>query len=201
MFDDLLHKFTKTLGLDSTPDHHPQPAPNPVPSQPTFSDATELAPQTIGEFVELIKQTPKSVLSSQDRRRIAAVMSFDDKKVRDLMVPRSQMVFVHDNEILGPLVLDKLYQSGNNVFPVVDVRDHVLGLIHTEALSALEIREADRASKYLDPKVQYLHVGDSLASAVSEIKQTGETYFLVLDELDTLAGFFTIQQLFDYLLS
>ena len=201
MFDDLLHKFTKTLGLDSTPDHQPQLVSNSIPSQPTFSDAAEMAPQTIGEFVELIKKTPKSILSSQDRRRIAAVMSFDDKKVRDLMIPRSQMVFVHDNEILGPLVLDKLYQSGFNVFPVVDVRDHVLGLIHTEALNALEIREADRAAKYLDSKVQYLHVGDSLNSAISAIEQTGETYFLVLDELDTLAGFFTIQQLFDYLLN
>lgn len=167
---------------------------------PTFSSASEMAPQTLAEFVDLIKHTPKSVLSAKDRRRIAAVMSFDEKKVRDLMIPRKKMVFVRETEILGPLTLDKLYKSGFNVFPVVDDRDHVLGLIHTEALNALEVRETNRATKYLDPRVEYLHSGDSLTTAVSEIERTNEYYFLVLDELDTLAGFFSVQQLFDYLL-
>ena len=140
MFNDLLQKIAKSVNGSAEDSHetvHVTRSASPETSKPTFSDVSEMAPQTIGEFVDIIKNTPKSVLSSQDRCRIAAVMSFDDRKVRDLMIPRSQMIFVHDTEILGPLMLDKLYKSGFNVFPVVDARDHVLGLIHTEALNAL----------------------------------------------------------------
>lgn len=229
MFDRFIHKFVETFisksGTSPEPDarlslsssskispspqlspelsshraHSPSNSPRPVVS-PTFSDAAEMAPQTTGEFIEIIKKTPKSVLSAKDRRRIAAVMSFDAKKVRDLMVPRSKMIFVRETELLGPLTLDKLYKSGFNIFPVVNSRDHVLGVIHTESLNALEIRDTKRAADFIDPEVQYLHNSDSLKTAISEIEHTGSLYFLVLDELDTLTGCFTIKQLLDYLL-
>jgi CBS domain containing-hemolysin-like protein len=46
------------------------------------------APKTLEDFVGVIQRTPKSVLSSQDRKKIAAIMSFDERTVDDLMVPR-----------------------------------------------------------------------------------------------------------------
>lgn len=165
-----------------------QPAPEPP------------APQSLSDFIALIKRTPRTVLSGTDRTRIAAIMSFDDRRVADLMVSKSQMVFVRDTEILGPLVLDKLYKSGFTNFPVVDYQQKVLGIIHTEALNALEIKETDRATKYLDPTVCYLHLDDSLQDAVNEIERTNSYYFLVLGTDDTLTGFFTVQMLLDYLL-
>ena len=67
-------------------------------------------------------------------------------------------MFVKEDEILGPLVLDNLYKSGFKNFPVVDGRGRVVGMIHTEALNALEIRKTDRADKYMDKKVNYLKV-------------------------------------------
>ncbi len=207
MFDQLLRKFVKFLDpkLDKyrdVPRSHAAGSAEPKsPPKLTFTPERELAPQTVAEFVSIIKHTPKSVLSTQDRRRIAAVMSFDSRQVSDLMVPKSQMLFVKDTEVLGPLTLDKLYKSGFNDFPVVDARGRVLGIINTEALNALEIRETNRATKYLNTLVYYLHANDTLKFAISEIERTNNYYFLVLDELESLAGFFTVQQLLDYLLN
>ncbi|MBQ7851502.1 MAG: hypothetical protein IJ342_01305, partial [Muribaculaceae bacterium] len=67
------------------------------------------SPKNLEEFIAIIQRTPKSVLSSKDRDRIAAVMSFEGKTVGDLMADKSRIVFVKSNEMLGPLVLDKLY--------------------------------------------------------------------------------------------
>ena len=97
-------------------------------------------------------------------------------------------------------MLDKLYKSGFTNFPVVDSKDKVLGIIHTEALNALEIKKTDRATKYLDHTVNYLHTSDTLQFAVDEIERTNSYYFLVLDDTNSLAGFFTTQMLLDYLL-
>ena len=156
-------------------------------------------PKSMEEFVDVIRRTPKSVISMTDRQRIAAIMSFDIRTVGDLMVEKNKMVFVGEKEILGPLTLDKLYRSGFTNFPVVDTKEKVVGVIHTEALNALEIRKAEQASKYMDKQVNYLKVSDTLQDAVEEIERTNGYYFLVRDEKEELVGFFTIQILLDYL--
>ena len=158
-------------------------------------------PKTLPEFIDVLRRTPKTILSSTDRARIAAIMSFDDRTVKELMVPKSKMVFVNAKDILGPLTLDKLYKSGFTNFPVLDNHEKVKGVIHTEALNALEIKKTDRAEKYMDKHVTYLHLNDSLQFVIEEIERTNSYYYLVLDENDSLAGFFTIQMLLDYLLS
>jgi len=158
-------------------------------------------PKTVNDFIGVIKRTPLSVINKKGRARIAAVMSFDDRIVADLMVSKDAMVFVNAKDFLGPLMLDKLYKSGFTNFPVVDNKNHVKGVIHTEALNALEIKKTDRAEKYMDKTVCYLHTTDPLEFAVEEIERTNSYYFLVLDPSDELAGFFTAKMLLDYLLS
>lgn len=157
-------------------------------------------PKNLKEFIDVLRRTPKNILNDTDRNRIAAIMSFEEKHISDLMIKKENMVFVHQKDFLGPLVLDKLYRSGFTNFPVIDDKDKVKGIIHTEALNALEIKKTDRAEKYLDKNVCYLHETDSLQFAVEEIERTNSYYFLVLHKDDSLAGFFTIQMLLDYLL-
>ena len=197
MFDTFMRKFVNWLDpkLERFRSHAPKPQPQPAPKPPKYT------PSTLEDFIGVMQRTPRSILSDQDRARIAAIMSFDERKVSDLMVPKKDMIFVNSKEILGPLVLDKLYKSGFTNFPVVDNHDKVKGIIHTEALNALEIKKTDRAEKYLDKTFHYLHTDDSLSFAIEESTRLGTHYFLVLDSSDSLAGFFTTQMLLDYLLN
>ena len=191
MFESFMQKLVKWLDpkLERFRTHHDSSKPQ------------KYTPKTLEEFIGVLQRTPHNILSNRDRNRIAAIMSFDDRTIDKLMVPKSKMVFVNSKDILGPLVLDKLYKSGFTNFPVVDNHDKVKGIIHTEALNALEIKKTDRAEKYMDKHVNYLHLGDSLQFVVEEIERTNGYYFLVLDENESLAGFFTIQMLLDYLLN
>ena len=191
MFENLMRKFIRWL--DPKLDRF---RPAKIPTKPP-----KYTPKTLEEFIGVLQRTPKSILNSQDRDRISAIMSFDNSTIAELMVDKSKMIFVHHQEILGPLVLDKLYKSGFTNFPIVDDQNKVKGIIHTEALNALEIKNTDRAEKYLDQNVEYLHTSDSLQHAVDEIERTNSYYFLVLDNHEALAGFFTIQMLLDYLLN
>ena len=191
MFESFMQKLVKWLDpkLERFRIHHDSSKPQ------------KYTPKTLGEFIEVLQRTPHNILSNKDRNRIAAIMSFDDRTIDKLMIPKSRMVFVNSKDVLGPLVLDKLYKSGFTNFPVVDNHDKVKGIIHTEALNALEIKKTDRAEKYMDKHVNYLHLGDSLQFVVEEIERTNSYYFLVLDKNESLAGFFTIQMLLDYLLN
>lgn len=190
MFSEFMCKFVQWLDPKLEKYRPKKPAAKP----PKYT------PKSLEDFIDVLRRTPKSILSNQDRSRIAAIMSFDDKKVRDLMVPKDKMIFVGQKEILGPLTLDKLYKSGFTNFPVVDNNGKVKGIIHTEALNALEIKKTDRAEKYLNKDFHYLHESDSLNYALEEAERLGTHYFLVLDSQDSLTGFFTIQMIINYLL-
>jgi len=161
--------------------------------------AIKPAPTSMKEFIDMLRRTPKSVLSDQDRAKISAVMSFDSKNVANLMTPKQDLIFVRKDEFLGPLMLDKLYKSGSTYFPVVDHKNHVEGIIHTESLNSLEIKTLGRASKYLDKQVYYLHELDSLNFAIEEFARTGSPFFLVLDQTDALAGSLSVAAILRYL--
>ena len=191
MLEEMMRKFVKFID-PKLEKYRPKKSPTPTP---------KYTPKTLPEFIDILRRTPKTILSSTDRARIAAIMSFDTRTVADLMIPKNQMVFVDKKEILGPLVLDKLYKSGFTNFPVTDSKGKVAGVIHTKALNTLEIKKTDRAEKYLDKNVQFLHLTDSLNFAVEEIERTNSYYFLVLDDSQTMVGCFTIQNLLDYLLN
>ena len=154
MFDRFLSKISSLKEEQS----------NSSSSQDNFNQKPKVvepyAPKNLTDFIGVIKRTPLSVIDKKGRARIAAVMSFDDRIVADLMIPKSEMVFVNAKDFLGPLMLDRLYKSGFTNFPVVDNKDHVKGVIHTEALNALEIKKTDRAEKYMDKTVSYLHTTD-----------------------------------------
>ena len=168
---------------------------------PTKTTPPKYTPTSLADFIDVLRRTPRNILSAQDRDRIAAIMSFDDRHISDLMTDKSDMIFVKNTEVLGPLILDKLYKSGFTHFPVIDNKSQVIGIIHTEALNALEIKKTDRASKYLDPVVHYLHTDDTLNFAIEEIERTGSYFFLILDPQDNTVGCFTIKSLLDYLLN
>lgn len=162
--------------------------------------APKYAPKDFEEFMDVLKRTPRSVLSDADRARLAAVMGIEGRRVSDVMVPKSQMVFVNEKDFLGPLTLDKLYKSGFVYFPVVNNENHVLGVIHTESLNALEIKKTDRAEKYMSTDVGYLNIDDTLEYAISEMIRTERLYFLVLNPNGELAGFLNLELVFNYLL-
>ena len=62
--------------------------------RPKKAPAPKYAPDSLEEFIGVLQRTPKTILSAKDRSRIANIMSFDDRKVADLMTPKKELVFV-----------------------------------------------------------------------------------------------------------
>lgn len=157
-------------------------------------------PQTTAEFLDLMRRTPRTVLSQRERHVIATIMNFPDTKVSELMLPPSAITYVQADEVLGPLTLDRLYRSGYQHFPVLDDRRHIIGLIHTTALNSLEIKQTSRAEELLDPKIYYLREDYTLNQALAAFLRTNCYFFLVIDHYERIVGMLTYQMIVDYLL-
>ena len=157
-------------------------------------------PENLAELMGVLKRTPKSVLSDKERQLIAAAMTFNERRVKDIMLPRTGITFVHETDFMGPLMLDRLYQSGFSHFPVVGEQGKIVGVLHTSALNSLEIRETDRASEYLDPKVYYLRDDYTLEQALAAFLRTNCFFFIVINQMSQVVGMVTYEMLVGYLL-
>lgn len=153
-------------------------------------------PTSTEDLIGVISRTPKEFLTGKQRAMIAACMSFGERTVSEIMTPRSEITFVFEHDFLGPLMLDKLYQSGLSHFPVLSSDGHqIIGLIHTDHLNSLEIKNTDRAINYLDKKVYYLRSDYTLEQAMAAFLRTNCFFFLVIDKNGQLVGLLTYETL------
>lgn len=157
-------------------------------------------PETEEDLAWLLKKVPKKVLPSRKRNLIAMAMSFDEKSVRSVMLPRKNITFVHENDFLGPLMLDKLYKSGLSHFPVLGKNGGIVGILQTDSLNRLEIKDTERASKYLDPKIHYVGADYGLKEAFAMFLRTDSGFGLVVDETGAVVGLITLRMLIENLI-
>ena len=169
-------------------------------SSETSQTPPEYAPKTIEDFIGVLKRTPKTVLNLEQRSISSAAMSFSDRPVKSIMLPKSEVTFVYEHDFLGPLMLDKLYRSGFSHFPVLDREQHIVGILHTESLNSLEIKKTDRASKYYEKSVYFIRADYSLEQAFAAFLRTGSQFLIVIDKSEELVGILTLEMLAEHLL-
>lgn len=157
-------------------------------------------PETTEDLVWVLRKLPEDVLSKADREKIMSAMTFSIKSVRNIMLPRDRITFVHVNDFMGPLTLDKLYKSGFSHFPVLNVKGGIAGIIHTSSLNSLEIKDTDRAASFVDENVFYMRDDYSLSQALSAFLRTNSYFFMVINHDRQVVGLLTLKMLVSVLL-
>jgi CBS domain containing-hemolysin-like protein len=152
------------------------------------------------ELIEVLARTPKNILPDSERTIISTAMSFGEKPVSSIMLPKSKMTFVHENDFLGPLMLDALYKAGFEHFPVIGASGRITGLLHTRDLNALKIQETDRAIKYLDENVYYIRDDHTLEMAMAAFLRTNSYFFIVINRSEKIVGLITYEMVAENLL-
>ena len=161
----------------------------------------KFTPKDISELIDVLKRTPKDILSVQEKNMFAAIMNLSERKAVDLMIPKEEIYFVKDDDVLGPLNLDKLYKSGYSIFPVIDKNEKIIGVLKTDSLNSLEIKDAKKAKKYLDgSRVVYLGQNDTIETIIDEFLKTNSLFFAVRNSENEIIGMVTFDIVIYYLL-
>ena len=89
------------------------------------------------DLVEVIRDSEQNDLIDQDTREmIEGVMEIAELRVRDIMIPHSQIVFIEAEQDLDSC-LDVIIASAHSRFPVIkdaDDRDNIVGILHAKDL-------------------------------------------------------------------
>ena len=87
-------------------------------------------------------------LDAPERTLLTAVISSHDKRAHEIMRPLGDSVAISSEEIIGPLLLDELHRSKQDIFPITDTEGRIIGAVHISSLidmSSLSSRISDVA--------------------------------------------------------
>lgn len=156
-------------------------------------------PATREDLFSLIRETPITILNGQERKAMMAVLSLPDVLVSEVMTIEQKIVFVEKDEVLGPLILDKLYRSGFTYFPVVEGNRRIIGTLQTALLNSLDDKETRSAKEVMDPRVYYIRADYTLEQALKAFLRTGSQMMMAIDRYEKLVGMLTFTQVMNYL--
>jgi magnesium and cobalt transporter len=161
---------------------------------------TQEGPRSKAELVEMLRAAARGNLIDADAlRMIQGVLRVDDLHVRDIMVPRSQMVVLERDSDPGQL-LPAVLESGHSRFPVIgDDRDQIVGILLAKDLlryfaegaeGSFDIREVLRPAAFI-PESKRLNV------LLKEFRVSHHHMAIVVDEYGGVAGLVTIEDVLE----
>ncbi|HEX9706575.1 MAG TPA: transporter associated domain-containing protein [Steroidobacteraceae bacterium] len=161
---------------------------------------TREGPRDRAELVETLRAAARGGMIDADAlAMIQGVLRVADLHVRDIMVPRSQMVVLERDS--GPQsLLPAVVESGHSRFPVIgDDRDQVVGILLAKDLlryfaegagGTFDIREVLRPAAFV-PESKRLNV------LLKEFRVSRNHMAIVVDEYGGVSGLVTIEDVIE----
>ena len=149
------------------------------------------------EFQDLLQQA-ESVFDPEEQNMLAGVLEVAETQVRDVMVPRSQMVVIERDSGLEEM-LRVIIQSGHSRFPVIgEDRDEVIGVLLAKDLLRHFSNPGNelRIEEYVRP-VAVIPESKRLNALLKEFRDTHNHMAIVVDEYGGVSGLLTIEDVLE----
>jgi magnesium and cobalt transporter len=156
-------------------------------------------PRDLAELIEHLREASERGLFDGDALvMLEGVLAVADMQVRDIMVPRSQMVFVERDESPEKLV-ELVVESGHSRFPVIgEDRDEILGVLLAKDLLRLQMAGNDsfEIREYMRP-VMFVPESKRLNVLLKEFRASHNHIAMVVDEYGGVCGLVTIEDVIE----
>ena len=148
-------------------------------------------PQNRGELVDILDDAQdRQVISSETKQMIDGVLEVSEMRVRDIMIPRSQMVTIDRSAELEE-ILPIILESGHSRFPVVNEDiDHVDGILLAKDLLAFSFQknQTDFSLKDIIRPAIIVPESKKVEPLLQEFRSNRYHMALVVDEYGGVSG-------------
>lgn len=166
-----------------------------------FGSSTSSARMTDTEILAMADvAAEEEAIASEEREFIHSVIEFGDTVVREVMVPRPDMVVV-DGATSVHVALDLAVASGRSRLPVLgEGVDDVVGLVNLRHLAALTAagRGDDPVARHAGV-VHFVPETKRVATLLAEFSRRKSHLFVVVDEYGGTAGLITLEDVLEEL--
>ncbi len=157
-------------------------------------------PHSQSQLIEMLRHAQQHQLIDRDAlQMIEGVIAVSDKKVRDIMIPRTQMVAI-EADASPKLVMPLIIQSQHSRFPVIaEDPDKVVGIILAKDFLQF-ITESSTNPKYIRDLIRpavFIPESKKLDVLLKEFRLNRNHMAIVLDEYGNVSGLVTIEDVLE----
>jgi magnesium and cobalt transporter len=156
-------------------------------------------PQNQKQLVGLLKNLQaRQLIGAEELLMIEGVLQVSDMQVRDIMIPRGQMI-VLDHEDSFAKIIEKITDSGHSRFPVIDDdKDDVVGILLAKDLLQLSVEETVQfeINEYIRP-ASFIPESKRLNVLLKEFRQNRSHMAMIVDEYGGVSGLVTIEDVLE----
>lgn len=141
----------------------------------------------------------RDVIDEQTKEMIQGVLDVTDLRVRDIIVPRAQMITIDTEDSLDE-ILPVILESNHSRFPVVDEdKDTVEGILLAKDLLAYGFKKDAEEVRIADliRKAMVVPESKKIASLLHEFRQNRYHMAVVIDEYGGISGLVTIEDILE----
>src|SRR5690606_23834563 len=164
-----------------------------------FAEGPFASEAELRDLVDLAGES--SVIEAEERQMIHSIFELGDTVVREVMVPRPDMVTIHQDKVLRQ-AMSMFLRSGFSRVPVVgEDADDVLGVLYFKAVVRQVNANGDAAhtvpvTEVMRP-VQRVPDSKAVDDLLREMQVERQHFAIVIDEYGGTAGLLTIEDILE----
>jgi CBS domain containing-hemolysin-like protein len=157
---------------------------------------------TVDELKQLVAETQQhGELQPREKVMLHNVFEFDDKLVRDVMIPRPEMIAVEENTTIADF-LQTFNETSRSRFPIyAGSIDNVTGFIAIKdvlrAISSHGARALDQTVRALARSALFIPETKHIGALFAEMQTQKVQIAIVIDEFGGTAGMITLEELIE----
>lgn len=157
-------------------------------------------PKNKNDLVDVLAEAQsRELINPETKQMIEAVLEVSEMRVRDIMIPRSQMVTIDRNQNLDEF-LPIILESGHSRFPVINEDiDHVDGILLAKDLLAFGFSKSSEPfslNSIIRPAI-IVPESKKVEPLLNEFRSNRYHMALVADEYGGISGVITIEDILE----
>ena len=144
--------------------------------------------------------SPYADITKEEARIMRHSLSFGQKTIHDIMVPRKVVSMVSNQDQIGPVLMNELHKSGHSRFPVYDADniETIVGVLYLKSL--VGEKQSGPVNKLMSKKVVFVHEELDLMHALDAFIKTKRHLFIVVNNFEEYVGVISIEDVIEQVL-
>jgi CBS domain containing-hemolysin-like protein len=139
----------------------------------------------------------EGVLEEEEREMIHGIFEMGDMRVREVMVPRTDLVAIEANEPVEKAV-ELVTKHGHTRIPVYDGNlDHIVGVLYAKDLLRAVVRGEHKSLREIARKPYFTPESNKVQDVLRDLRKNRVHMAIVVDEYGGTAGAVTIEDILE----
>lgn len=151
------------------------------------------------ELIEILKHSEMATRVSKDEVLIAtSALTFGEVNIGKVMTPIGVVKTINEKDVLTPIMLDELHDSGFSRFPVKGNGDTFVGTLYFK--DAVNMETSHTVKNIMRKSVFYVNEAAQLDQALKAFLKTQHHLFMVVNEYEDVVGVITIEDILEQII-